>query len=42
MVDQKDKNTLCTSIFKGGNATTTKETYTEKWVEVINALADRK
>ena len=42
MADQKDKNTFCTSVFKGDNDTTTKEIYTEKWVEVINALANGK
>ncbi len=36
------KSELCTSVFKSGRHTTTKEIYTQKWVEVIHALERRK
>ena len=38
--DQKNK--LCISVFKSGRSTTTKEIYTQKWVEMINTLERRK
>ena len=40
--DKAIKKNICTSVFKDGNNTTTKEIYTEKWVEVINTLERRK
>ena len=33
----KDKKTECTSIFKEGKRTT-RDTYTQKWIEIIEAL----
>ena len=37
-----DKKTICASVFKSGESTTTKEIYTQKWVELIHTLERRK
>ncbi len=37
-----DEKNICTSIFRNGGDRTTKEAYTQKWVELINALERRK
>ena len=34
--DEKEK--LCTSVFKDGSHTTTKDKFTQKWIELVNRL----
>lgn len=33
---------ICTSVFKSGENTTSKEEYTKKWIELINRIEKSK
>ncbi len=33
---------LCTSVFKGGENTTSKSQFTKKWIELVNRLEKNK
>ena len=38
MDENKTDKTICKSVFKGGENTTTKIQFTKKWIELINKL----
>ena len=35
---ENEKSTTVKSVFKSGESTTTKREFTEKWIELINAI----
>ena len=39
--NEKSKN-ICSSVFKSGESTTTKNQFTRKWIELINQLEKNK
>ena len=39
---RKDNQTICVSVFKSGESTTTKHEYTKKWIELINRMEKSK
>ncbi len=36
------QNPVCKSVFKSGESTTSKETFTKMWIELINKLEQSK
>ena len=34
--ESKNENTICKSVFKNGEKTTSKSQFTQKWIELIN------
>ena len=42
MEENKGSTTVCKSVFKGGESTTTEQAFTDKWIELINALENGK
>ena len=38
MEDNKESTPVCRSIFKNGESTTTVQAFTDKWIQLINAL----
>ncbi len=38
MQDSETFTPLCKSVFKSGKNTTTESTFTQKWIELVNAL----
>lgn len=42
MDENKTDKTICKSVFKGGENTTTKIQFTKKWIELINKLEKTK
>ena len=38
MAENKESKTVCVSVFKSGENTTTKQEYTKKWIELINRM----
>lgn len=38
MNEKKTDKTICKSVFKSGENTTTKIQFTQKWIELINRL----
>ena len=42
-MENTDKNqTLCKSVFKSGESTTSKTQFTQKWIEMINRIEKNK
>ena len=39
---RKENQTICVSVFKSGESTTTKHEYTKKWIELINRMEKSK
>ena len=42
MEKENGKHALCRSIFKNGNETVSQKQFTEKWIDLINQLEQRK
>ncbi len=42
MNEKKTDKTICKSVFKSGENTTTKIQFTKKWIELINKLEKTK
>lgn len=42
MNENKSGKTICKSVFKNGENTTTKSRYTKKWIELIKRLEKNK
>ena len=42
MANDDQKTKLCTSIFKDGATTAEKTIYTQKWIEIIQAIERHK
>lgn len=42
MTENKSGKTICKSVFKNGENTTTKSRFTKKWIELINRLEKNK
>lgn len=42
MKEYKTDKTICKSIFKNGKNTTSKNQFTQKWIELINKLEKNK
>lgn len=42
MANNKQSKTVCRSVFKSGENTTSKSQFTKKWVELINKLEKNK
>lgn len=42
MAKMKQPNTICKSVFKSGESTTTRDEFTKKWIELINRLENSK
>ncbi len=40
--DKSKTDTICKSVFKSGENTTSKEEYTKKWIELINRIEKSK
>lgn len=38
MAENNEPKTVCKSVFKSGESTTTKREFTDKWIELINTL----
>ena len=38
MAEKENPKTICKSVFKSGENTTTKQEYTKKWIELINRM----
>lgn len=38
MVNEEQPKMICTSVFKSGESTTSKEIFTEIWIKLINRL----
>ena len=38
MAENNEPKTVCVSVFKSGENTTTKQEYTKKWIELINRM----
>ena len=38
MAENNEVNTICKSVFKSGESTTTQRQFTDKWVELVNTL----
>ncbi len=38
MAENKESTTVCKSVFKSGESTTTEREFTDKWIELINTL----
>ena len=38
MAKNEESTTVCKSVFKSGESTTTKREFTDKWIELINTL----
>ena len=38
MEENKELTTVCKSVFKSGESTTTEREFTNKWIELINTL----
>ena len=38
MAENNEPKTVCKSIFKNGESTTTERAFTDKWIELINTL----
>jgi len=38
MAENNEPKTVCVSVFKSGESTTTEREFTEKWIELINTL----
>lgn len=38
MEENKESTTVCKSVFKSGESTTTEREFTNKWIELINTL----
>ena len=38
MEENKESTTVCKSVFKSGESTTTEQEFTDKWIELINTL----
>ena len=38
MEENKESTTVCKSVFKSGESTTTEREFTDKWIELINTL----
>ena len=41
-MEHNSPESICKSIFKNGEKTTTQEMFTEKWIELINALENKR
>lgn len=37
-LQKNDNKTICVSVFKSGENTTTTQEYTRKWIELINQI----
>lgn len=42
MANNEQSKTVCRSVFKSGENTTSKSQFTQKWVELINRLEKNK
>ncbi len=42
MANIKNQNTVCRSVFKSGESTTSKNQFTQKWIELINKIEKNK
>ena len=42
MKGDKKRDVICRSVFKNGESTTSKDRFTEKWIEMINQIERRK
>jgi len=42
MKEKKNSTAVCKSVFKGGKSMTSKNEFTEKWIELINNLEKNK
>lgn len=42
MAEIEQQNTICKSVFKSGESTTTRDEFTKKWIELINRLESSK
>ena len=42
MKEDKKQDVICRSVFKNGECTTSKERFTEKWIEMVNRIERRK
>ena len=38
MAENNKSKTVCVSVFKSGESTTTEREFTDKWIELINTL----
>lgn len=38
MAEKNEPKTVCKSVFKSGESTTTEREFTNKWIELINTL----
>ena len=38
MAENNESKTVCVSVFKSGESTTTKREFTDKWIELINTI----
>ena len=38
MAENNEPQTVCVSVFKSGESTTTEREFTDKWIELINTL----
>lgn len=42
MANNEQQQTICKSVFKSGENTTSKSQFTQKWIELINRLEKNK
>lgn len=42
MANIEKSKTVCSSVFKSGESTTTKTQFTQKWIELINKIEKSK
>lgn len=42
MAQNESQQTVCRSVFKSGESTTSQKQFTEKWIELINRLEKKK
>ena len=38
MAENNESKTVCISVFKSGESTTTEREFTDKWIELINTI----
>ena len=42
MAENNEPKTVCVSVFKSGESTTTEREFTNKWIELINTIEKAK
>ena len=42
MANNEKSNSICRSVFKSGESTTSKTQFTKKWIELINKIEKNK